>query len=278
MLAEMSRPRTIASRQHPLVARFRAAAAGEGDRLLLDGPHLVREAILAGLDLEVAAFETGRADPEMAGLQRDLPAGRVVFASPAVMRALSPARTPPGVVALAARPHPPALDALLARAGTLALGAIGVQDPGNAGAIVRAAEAGGATAVLTTADGADPFGWKALRGAMGSAFRLPLARVASADDVLALARGAGLQIVAAAGRGGAAPDAIDFRRPTAILLGAEGSGLPAGLLDAADARVTIPMAPPVESLNVAVTAALLVYEARRQRQARSAAAGLTAVR
>ena len=278
MLAEMSVPRTIASRQNPLVARFRAAAAGDGDRLLLEGPHLVRDAIAAGLEIEVAAFEAASDDAGLAGLQRGLPAGRIVYASPAVLRAMSPARTPAGVVALAARPRPPALEDLLARAGTLAVAAVDVQDPGNTGAIVRAAEAGGATAVLTTSGGADPLGWKALRGAMGSAFRLPIARLASPGDIVAIARGAGLRIVASAGRGGAAPDAVDFRPPTAILLGAEGAGLPAELLDAADVRVTIPMAPPVESLNVAVTAALLVYEARRQRHARGAAPGLAAAR
>lgn len=256
------------------MGRFRRALSS-GPSLLLDGPHLLQEAIAAGLDIEVAVFETGRED---AGLLRRLPPDRVVYAPSAVLGAISPARTPSGIVALASRPEPPALEELLARPDALVVGAIDVQDPGNLGAIVRAAEAVGATAVLTTTSGADPFGWKALRGAMGSAFRLPIARLASADDIVRAARGAGLQVAATTGRGGLEPEHVDFRGPTAVLLGAEGSGLPSTIVQAADVRVTIPMARPVESLNVAVTAALLLYEARRQRRAQGAGSGIAAAR
>ena len=113
---------------------------------------------------------------------------------------------------------------------------------------------------------ADPFGWKALRGAMGSAFRLPVVRVPDADEALPRVPARGCRVVATA-LDGTPLDAVALDEPCAILLGAEGTGLPPALVEAADVRLTIPMQPPVESLNVAVAAGIILYEARRQRTA-----------
>src|SRR5439155_346809 len=131
--------------------------------------------------------------------------------------------------------------------------------------IVRAAEAAGATGVVSAGASANPFGWKALRGSMGSALRLPTFAAADAATALADARRRGCRIVATAPRGGTSIFALDLKGPVAVLIGGEGPGLPAALTDAADERVTIPMQAPVESLNAAVTEALIVYEAKRQR-------------
>jgi TrmH family RNA methyltransferase len=150
---------------------------------------------------------------------------------------------------------------------TLVVIVVDVQDPGNAGAIVRVAEAGGATGVIASGVTADPFGWKALRGSMGSALRLPVVNGGAAAEAIADARRHGCRVIAAAPRGGRSVFDIDLTGPVAILIGGEGPGLAPSVVDAADERVTIPMQAPVESLNAAVTAALLVYEARRQRQA-----------
>ncbi len=181
----------ISSRQNPLVARFKAAAEASDGSLLLDGAHLVSEALAAGLALECVALDPDRISPqERAALTRAVPAAELVTVSRAVLEAISPVRTPSGVVALAARPTH-TLGDLLAGRSRLVLGAVDVQDPGNVGAIVRAAEAGGASGVVCTAHGADPFGWKALRGAMGSAFRLPVTRVPAIDEAIAAARTAG---------------------------------------------------------------------------------------
>ena len=170
-------------------------------------------------------------------------------------------------MALAARPR---YAAEVMHAGTaLLVGAVDIQDPGNLGAVVRAAEAGGASGVVTTPGGADPFGWKAVRGSMGSVFRLPVAQADSAAAMIDRARAAGLQVVAAVGHGHTPMHEVDLARPTLIVLGSEGQGLAPELLASADSRVSIPMTPPVESLNVAVAAALLVYEARRQRESQS---------
>ena len=140
-----------------------------------------------------------------------------------------------------------------------------VQDPGNVGAIVRTAEACGASALIAGPGTADPFGWKALRGSMGSAFRLPIALTTDATAALQTIRRAGVRSFALVPRGGMPLHRPDFAAPTAILIGAEGEGLSRDLTNAADERVTIEMRPPVESLNVSVAAALVLYEASRQR-------------
>ena len=238
--------------------------------MLLDGLHLVREASDAGLAIDCVAVDSGRLDgADLAALARIAPADGLVHVSRSVLEALSPVHTPTGVVALAARPSRGSDD--LMRDGD---GSTGRRrrhpGSGNLGAIVRAAEAGGATAVITTRGGADPFGWKAIRGAMGSAFRLPIVRASSAAEMVDLAQGAGLQVVVAAvGHGHTSMHDVDFTPATLIVLGSEGHGPPSDVVEAADVRVAIPMTPPVESLNVAVAAALLVYEARRQRQSQS---------
>jgi TrmH family RNA methyltransferase len=179
------------------------------------------------------------------------------------MQAISPVRSPSPIVALAERPQP-AADRMYT--GTpLVVVAIDIQDPGNVGALIRVAEAGGASGVVCAGACADPFGWKALRGAMGSTLRLP---VLISDDVRQAIDGARrhrCRIIATSPHGGTPMFASDLRGPVAILIGGEGAGLPARQMDSADERVNIPMQPPVESLNTAVSAALIVYEARRQR-------------
>jgi TrmH family RNA methyltransferase len=119
---------------------------------------------------------------------------------------------------------------------------------------------------VIVADGsADPFGWKALRGSMGSALRVPVVSGIETADALAEARRHGYRIVATVPRGGRSFFDADLSGRTAVVVGGEGAGLDKAVLDDADERVTIPMQAPVESLNVAMTAALIVYEARRQR-------------
>ena len=255
----------ITSRQNPLVSRFRAAAEGDAAWMLLEGRHLLDEAVAAGLTIDVVAVAPDRVAPhEIEALSRLVGAGRLASVSGQVLDAISPARAPGGVVALASRPRHAMSDAF-ANGAALVLAAVQVQDPGNVGAVLRAAEAGGATGVLVTPGSADPFGWKALRGAMGSAFRLPVVRAESLDAAVEAARDAGCQVVAAAGRGHTPIGDADLSPPTLVLLGSEGQGLPPAVVAGADLAVSIPMAAPVESLNVAVAAALIVYEARRQR-------------
>jgi len=259
---------TITSRQNPLVARFRDAARGDaGEMILLDGAHLVGEAIDAGISVQIAAVTPAASEkddirPLLAALAR---AGADIASVAApVMDAISPVRSSSGIVALAERP-PAADDRVYGAQPPLVVVAVDVQDPGNVGAIIRVAEAAGATGVVAAGASANPFGWKALRGSMGSGLRLPLASGPSPAAAVADAKRRGCRVIATAPREGTSLFDIDLSGPIAVLIGGEGPGLGSPLLDAADQRVTIPMQPPVESLNAAVTAALILYEARRQR-------------
>jgi TrmH family RNA methyltransferase len=181
-----------------------------------------------------------------------------------VLNALSPVNTPTGVVASARIPQvSPA--AVLEPAPALVLAAAGVQDPGNAGAIIRSAAAAGATGVVLVELSADPWGWKALRASMGSAFHVPVVRSRALERLIGEWRGAGIQIVAAVPRGGTPMYDVDFTKATALLLGGEGGGLSEHLAATAGVRVSIPMKGAIESLNAAVAAAVLLYETQRQR-------------
>ena len=259
----------ITSRRNPIVARFRDSthsASPTGSTVLLEGPRLINEALAAGVRIDLAAISTGTAAARRSAavLDRlDRALTRLVRVSPAVMEALTPVTTPSGLVALATL-RPASFEAAAPPPRPLVVGLLGVQDPGNTGAVIRAVEAGGATGVIAVG-GADPYGWKALRGSMGSAFRLPVVRAPSRDEARAEADAHGLRVLAAVPRGGTPVSDTDLRGPCLIWLGGEGGGLDAGVVADADEAVSIPMHPPVESLNIAVAAALIVYEAAGQR-------------
>ena len=187
---------------HSSVKRYRELARhspknGLERELLLDGPHLLFEARKSGLPIESAAFDhNALADSSIRTLAEQLVAdGADVFiVSRKTLETMSPVRTPAGAVGIARRTLPSLADAL-SSAHALVVVAHDVQDPGNVGGIMRTAEAAGATAFVTTAATADPLGWKALRGSMGSALRLPIAR-GEMTDVLQALRSAGIQTVA----------------------------------------------------------------------------------
>lgn len=256
---------TISSRQNPVVRRFRAVADGAGESVLLDGAHLIEEALAASLQIELVAInESTKADVAALAHRAETAGARVIRVPSKVLAAMSPVRQPSGIVAIAHRRETSLAEAL-ARAPQMVLMLDQVQDPGNVGAIVRAAEACGATGVIAGHGTADPMGWKALRGSMGSIFRLPVALRHSLAEAVSAARAMGIAIVAAVPREGVLLPHCDLRRPVAVLLGGEGGGLPGSLVALATTRLTIPMRPPVESLNVATSAALIAYEAQRQR-------------
>jgi tRNA G18 (ribose-2'-O)-methylase SpoU len=220
-----------------LVASLSGAEASQGLLALAEPPVFEEEAL----------FSRGASAPAH-------------IAAPTAPRAgaTPPAHAAPAATAEAAAHAAPPASALV-------LVADAVQNPGNLGGLLRTAEAAGATGVFLTAGCADPFSWKALRGSMGSAFRLPQRRGLSLAEVLERLRARGVAVLAAAADGELRYDEADLRRPTALLVGNEGAGLSPSALAAADARLRIPIAPHVESLNVAVAAALVLYEAARQR-------------
>ncbi len=261
----------ISSRRNPLVAELRALVRRRphhSRRILLDGPHLVDAALSTRLPVLAAVVARARlaTDGEIARLAAALTERgvHVASATDSVMNAISPVVSASGIVALAEY-RPRSLETLLDRQPALIAWLHNVQDPGNVGAVIRTAEAAGATGVIVSGASADPFGWKALRGAMGSTLRLPVVRTAHASDVLDQLRRRAVRLLAAAPRGGCPIYDVDWRGPLAICLGSEGAGLSPQIARRAEQLVSVPMERPVESLNVAVTAALLLYEARRQR-------------
>ncbi len=240
--------------------RCRAVAAGRGeaDDVLLDGAHVVADAIEAGVRLEGVLVDDRHDRLAEAWQARGI---AVLHASAAATEAASPVRSPSGIVAIA-RWAPAEAVTLLAQSHPRLVGLVGVQDPGNVGTIIRSADALGATGVLVLDDSAAPGGWKALRSAVGSTFRLPVG-VGPAADVLAEARRRQVRTVASVATSGAAPDAGLLDVPLLVLVGNEGAGLPPDLVDACDQRVTLPMRARVNSLNVATSAAILLWEMTR---------------
>ena len=258
----------ISSRQNAVVKRFRALirAGSIDDEVLLDGVHLLEEALSAGMRIEVAAFAEPLISGPLAALAARTEAvhARTIAVPQEVLTTIGPVRHPSGVVAIA-QLRRRALDEALAGERPLVVILHEVQDPGNVGAVVRAAEACGATGVVTTSGTADPYGWKSLRGAMGSAFRLPIATGISPGRLGTALDARGISLMAAVPRDGTPLPEADLTGPAAILLGGEGAGLPPEVVADAHARLTIPMKAPVESLNVAIAASLILYEAARQR-------------
>jgi TrmH family RNA methyltransferase len=260
---------TLRSRANPLYRRLRALKerAGERDLCLLEGPRLVLEALDAGLAVVEAAAspraEDSPAGPAaLAGLrQRGVPVRRMAAE---LVASLSETETSQGLLALARRPSFEE-EKVFRKTPPLVLVADGVQNPGNLGGLLRTAEAAGASGALLSAGCADPLSWKALRGSMGSAFRLPHVRGGSVGAILDGLDARGVAVFATAADGERSYEEADLRGPVALVVGGEGGGLPAEVRARAAARLRVPLAPPVESLNVGVAAALVLFEAARQR-------------
>ena len=183
----------------------------------------------------------------------------------AVLATVSDTVSPQGVIVLAERPSSSFDEVFRADGPLLLVGLDALQDPGNTGTIIRTAEAAGADGVLSLQGSVDPFAPKTLRSAMGSAFRLPILCEVEPEHLLALASRHQCRVVATDGKASMPYTAYDWRQPTLLLLGNEGNGIRPALLEASEVRLSIPMKRPVESLNVATAAAVLLFEARRAR-------------
>jgi tRNA G18 (ribose-2'-O)-methylase SpoU len=245
-----------------LVRRLKDVRDGRDKTLLFaEGFRLADEILGSPLPL-VRFIATDRAEENPRGAElirrlreRNVPETRL---TDDVMGFVSDVDAPAGLIILAKKPKQADPSAL--RPPVLLVVLDGVQIPANVGAVIRAGEAAGVSAIFQDARGADPFGPKALRASAGSAFRVPMA----ATDVAVLLRRLkteGVHGVAASPRGGTPYRDWDWTRPTALLLGAEGTGARAHDLP----TVSIPMHAPVESLNIAVAAGILLQEAFHQR-------------
>ena len=181
-----------------------------------------------------------------------------------VFASVSDTATPQGVLALAIRSVVPVR--LVADLDGPVLVLVDISDPGNAGTLVRAAEAAGCAGVVFAGSSTDPFGPKAVRAAAGSIVRLPVSEDAEVSTVLDELRSTGRTLVATVVDGGAAPEATDLSVPVAILIGSEAHGLASEVIAACSATITIPMQSAVESINAAMAGAVVLFEVARQRR------------
>ncbi len=256
----------LASLQNPLVKQIRklhqAKYRREQQLFLLEGTHLLEEACAVQWPLVVVCCVPEWQKRHENLLTQVQQHERIELVSPEVLQAIATTVQPDGVVAIAqsrALTHPPV------RLTHLGLILETIQDPGNLGTIIRTAAAAGAEGLQLSSDSVDLENPKVLRASAGQWFRLPIAVSPDLKTEISRYKDQGMQIVATQ------PDAaltyweVDLGVPSLILLGNEGAGLSNNLAQLADQRVKIPLSQGVESLNVAIAAALLLYEAQRQR-------------
>ena len=262
--------KTITSRDNSLLRQARAVRDGKADDLIfVEGLRLSEEALRSGLTIAAVIVSEELARKEKAAeLIKQLQASTKTSAviSEKLLESISYTKTPQGIVVLAARPETgqklleekmenPPLVVVMHR----------INNPVNVGAILRTAEAAGATGAIATRETSDPFSPKSLRGAMGAAFRLSLWFGPLYEEALEWCRDRNILTVCADVGAKVRHDQVDWKQPAALILGPESYGLSQEEIASADRAVHIPMQGEAESLNVAVAAGVLLYEAARQR-------------
>ncbi len=255
----------ISSRKNSRLKNIRRILRSKDEGLILEGPHLVGEALASGLELEsMVATPELLASPAGLELLPRLPR-RPLEIEPSLLAEITDSDSPRGILAVA-RPLPRSLDTFPRRPGGIYVFAEGLQDPGNVGALARVAEAAGAAGLVLGPGAAHPHHPRALRGSAGSLLRLPWLRGLELAELRDCLRGLEPRCLAlVADDGDDLYTASVGEETTILLLGAEGPGLSPATLAAADRRVTIPLESPVESLNATVALAVSLFELRRRR-------------
>ena len=254
----------ITSVRNPQVAlarRLHRASVRQRDGLiLLEGPRLVMEAAQAGVLQTVLVADYPKPDIKLAADAAAEAGARVLTAAPHVLTAAADSASRQAIVAVGHRPQVAELE------GTpLVMVIDGVQDPGNVGTLVRSGAAAGATLIVRTRGSADPFGPKALRAGVGAHFRVPIRDAATPADLKPLAEDIVFYTAAAdAARG---YHGIDWTGPCGLVVGAETRGVSDAWRAACREAVGVPMLRGVESLNAGAAAAVILFEAARQRAA-----------
>jgi TrmH family RNA methyltransferase len=229
----------------------------------VEGGRVLREALDAGVAVSTVFVADGVDEPQVS---RARSAGvPVVLLEAEVMERVAATVTPQPVAAVV-----PFVDVALEAVldATLVVVCVDIRDPGNLGTVVRSAEAAGAGGVVCCDGSADIYNPKVVRASAGSLFHVPVVLGGEPVKVLERLGAAGLGRFGTVPRGGDSPDAVNLSAPAAIVLGNEAHGLPNALDAQLDGRLTIPMAGRTNSLNVGMVAAILCFEAARQRRVR----------
>jgi RNA methyltransferase, TrmH family len=263
----------ITSRDNSLLRRARAVRDSEIDELIfVEGLRLCEEALSSKLEIEAVIYTDHIARKDRAAsLIQNLSnvAKSSAEVSEKLLESISYTKTPQGIVILAAHPtNDESSFAAKQPKSPLLVILHEINNPVNVGAIVRTAEAAGATGIIATANTADPFSPKALRGAMGSAFRLPIWSGPTFNEAVAWCHSRKIRTIAADLSGSATHTDVDWRKSSAIIVGRESTGLSPNEVTATGASVRIPMQGAAESLNVAVATGIILFEAARQRAAK----------
>jgi TrmH family RNA methyltransferase len=260
--------RIVQSKQNARLKELRRALAHPGrdahSLAGIEGPKLLEEAQRTGLRV-ACVFVAQGAEHLLDGLR--LPPETETLLLPRELLDSALATETPQPVAALVEPPSWTWDDIFGnrtKAAPLLIVLAGLQDPGNVGTILRSAEAFGATGIVSLFGTVSAWNPKAVRASAGSLFRLPLLTV-EAEDCFARLRAEGVKIFSTAVEGAEAANRIDLAGPVALVIGNEGNGVPAELAAQADGAVTIPCPGPVESLNAAIAASVLLYEASRQR-------------
>jgi RNA methyltransferase, TrmH family len=255
----------LTSLQNPLVKQIRKLHRPKERReqhlCLLEGSHLIAEACAMQVPLQVICYTPDwQAQYPWLYDQAQARSLRLEMVSPEVLKSMATTVEPDGVIAIAPRQHqkPIALQ-------TLGLVLETIQDPGNLGTMIRTAAAIGVDGLLLSENCVDIDNPKVLRASAGQWFRLPIAIVPDLKSELKSYRDRGMQIIATRPTATQTLWDVDFTKPSLIVMGNEGAGLSPEIAACADVQVQIPLADGVESLNVAIAAALMLYEAKRQR-------------
>jgi RNA methyltransferase, TrmH family len=260
--------RIVQSRQNSRVKELRASlssgARSESGRVGIEGEHLLLEAVRSGVEIATVFFRS-REEALLDRIGLDARVDRVELAAEIFASAVT-TESPQGIAALVV-PRVFSLDDALVGESPLVVIAAGLQDPGNLGALIRSAEAFGASGVITLPGTVSQWNAKAMRASSGSVFRLPV-MAATEDEVFSRLRFLRIRVLAAVVEQGVTAGESELVGPVALLIGNEGRGLSPELLARADGRITIPYPGPVESLNAAIAGSVLLYEASRQRSNR----------
>lgn len=242
----------------------RGANRRKAGRFLVEGANSVQAAVEGGHAHELF-YTADAADRHVALIAEAEAAGaRVALVTDRAAKALGDTVTPPGLVAVCDLIDVPLAD-VLATTPRLTAVPVEIAEPGNAGTVVRVADAVGADAVVFAGDTVDPHNGKAVRASAGSVFHLPIARGRDVDEVLDSLSATGVQLLATAADGEVTLDDADelLAAPTAWLFGNEAHGLSAAVAARADHRIRIPIRGRAESLNLATAAAICLYASAR---------------
>jgi len=249
---------TITSRDNAKLKLARTVRDGrERSLIFAEGRRLLDEVLRSRLTIEHVLISSDVAD----AVKPDLLPANVVRVASRLFDSIADTANSQGIIALARKPEsdlssiPEGLVVLLHR----------INNPSNLGAVVRTAEASGAAGLITTSGSADAFSPKALRASMGSAFRVPIVEAMGFEEAIAWAKGRGSVTTAADVSGTIRYTQVDWTTPRLVVFGSEAHGLDEGELAAIDEKILIPMENEVESLNLAVSSGIILFEAKRQR-------------